>query len=125
MRFDAIGPQLRAGFRVNRVDVAFDVAEVGQKAMSTASLANRRRRTDAGVSTERPVDAAARGIERIDKSGVGAHEDAMAHNGRLAVGGIAVWKSERPLERQLWRVRRRELRRRLVPRVLDVDSPPV
>src|SRR5690349_21127011 len=125
MTIDPSGPHFHAGLRVDRVDVGFDVAEICEVAMRAAALADADRRPHASVGAERPVDTAARRVERVDETGVGADEYTTAGDGRLSVRRVAVRKSEGPLERELRRVRGGQAGPWLIPRVAGVVAPAV
>src|SRR6185312_15094196 len=57
-------------------------------------------RAYAAARAERPADAAARGVERIDGAVLAADEYASKGDSRLRPGGRRVGKSEGPLQRQ-------------------------
>src|SRR5207247_5449929 len=59
---------------------------------------DRDRRAHGGSSREVPVDAASRGVERVDVAALAADEHAAADNGRLSISSDVPWKSERPFE---------------------------
>ena len=85
MRIRPILPDLFAALRIDCVDVGLHVTEVGEMVVR-CFLSNDYRGAHTGVGAERPVDAAARGIERVHEAGVGANKDTSARDGRLAVG---------------------------------------
>ena len=125
MRVDPLLPDSSARLGVDRVHVALHIPEVGEETMRRVSAANADCRAHAGVGPERPVNAPARRVERIHEAGVGADEHAAANHCRLTVGGVAVGKTERPLQRQPWSVGGGQPRRRLEAGVAAIESPAV
>src|SRR5262245_24670704 len=100
MRIDAHDPQRFTGRRVERVNVAAEIAEVcgeGRRSMSF-HRADTDGVTDAGRGLEAPGDASAFRIERVDVARIGPEKHAAAGNRRLAVHRSGVRYSECPLQ---------------------------
>ena len=95
-------PQQFAVLGVQREDVGLPVAEVhGVPGRALASNRSDRERVAHDRSVlERPVDAAGRGVERIDEPVVAPDEHASGRDRRLPVGGDAGRIAERPFQLQ-------------------------
>src|SRR5262249_5285609 len=100
--FDARGPDLLAGLRIDCVGVGFEIAKEHRISCGRPGRrldgAERHGVADAGFALERPVHAAGGSVEGVDESGVGADEDAAGYGGGLAEGRRAVRVAEGPLE---------------------------
>jgi len=96
-------PDLRAGSRIQRIDVRFGIAEVGREARTPTLDADRA--AHSGFGLEHPIHAARGGVERIDGSRINTHEYTSCGDGRLGVYGFGSRESESPLQFELRYVR--------------------
>ena len=133
MVVDFAAPQQAPVRCVQCVDVALlirDEGRLGRAAAGPAAAAQRadgHRCANAAVRRERPGDAPARGVERIDRAVLTADEQASARDRRLRPRRCRVRKTKRPFQLQPRYLSRRQpgLRRGLKMRVLRCRSPPV
>src|SRR6185503_10243344 len=109
---DLLLPDLLAAGGVEREHIRLQVAEVDD--VAAAGAADARRAADAAIRLERPVGAAGRRIERVDRAVVAAYEDTAGDHRRVAVSLRATRKSECPFELQLRHVGGGDARLRLV-----------
>ncbi len=116
-------PQQPASCGVERVEVGLRVAEDRDVAIAHASDADGRAHALSGI--EEPVDAAGRGVERVDLATPATDEHASPGDRGLRVRLQVAGERERPLQFQLRHISRGEtrVRRVLKSRVARILSP--
>ena len=96
---DVPAPELRAGLRIDRIDVRTDVTEVQRVAVTPR--ADRDRCSHASAGGIRPVTAPGPCVQGIDVSVLASDEEAPASDGRLRPRGGRLRKPKGPLQREV------------------------